>query len=90
MDDRKAMTAILYVLRTGCQWRALPRSLGERKLSFAHSGIEKRRPSSRSPHLLDTEFGTRWTRCISSVLHGFREMHPSLQTAFKASTSRIC
>ena len=28
MDDRKAMTAILYVLRTGCQWRALPRSLG--------------------------------------------------------------
>lgn len=28
MDDREAMTAILYVLRTGCQWRALPRSLG--------------------------------------------------------------
>lgn len=28
MDDRRAMTAILYVLRTGCQWRALPRSLG--------------------------------------------------------------
>jgi len=28
MDDRKAMTAVLYVLRTGCQWRALPRSLG--------------------------------------------------------------
>jgi putative transposase len=28
MDDRQAMTAILYVLRTGCQWKALPRSLG--------------------------------------------------------------
>jgi transposase len=28
MDVRTAMTAILYVLRTGCQWRALPRSLG--------------------------------------------------------------
>jgi putative transposase len=28
MDDRRAMTAILYVLRTGCQWKALPRSLG--------------------------------------------------------------
>jgi putative transposase len=28
MDDRHAMTAILYVLRTGCQWQALPRSLG--------------------------------------------------------------
>ena len=28
MDDRKAMTAIFYVLRTGCPWKALPRSLG--------------------------------------------------------------
>ncbi len=28
MGNRKAMTAILYVLRTGCQWKALPRSLG--------------------------------------------------------------
>jgi len=28
MDDRKAMNAIFYVLRTGVQWKALPRSLG--------------------------------------------------------------
>ena len=28
MDDRKAMEAILYVFRTGCKWKALPRSLG--------------------------------------------------------------
>jgi transposase len=28
MDNRKAMNAIFYVLRTGCQWKALPRSLG--------------------------------------------------------------
>ena len=28
MGNRKAMTAILYVLRTGCQWKALPQSLG--------------------------------------------------------------
>jgi transposase len=28
MADRKAMDAIFYVLRTGCQWKALPRSLG--------------------------------------------------------------
>jgi putative transposase len=27
IDNRKAMSAI-YVLRTGCQWNALPRSLG--------------------------------------------------------------
>jgi putative transposase len=28
MDDTMAMSAIFYVLRTGCQWKALPRSLG--------------------------------------------------------------
>jgi putative transposase len=28
MDDRQAMTAIFYLLRTGCQWKAIPRSLG--------------------------------------------------------------
>jgi transposase len=27
-DSRNAMSAIFYVLRTGCQWNALPRSLG--------------------------------------------------------------
>ncbi len=28
MDDRKAFTAMLYVLRTGIQWNALPREMG--------------------------------------------------------------
>src|SRR5918999_8779 len=28
MEDRQAMTAILSVWRTGCPWKALPRSLG--------------------------------------------------------------
>ena len=28
MDDRLAMNAVFYVLRTGCQWKAIPRSLG--------------------------------------------------------------
>ena len=28
MPDRPAMEAIFYVLRTGCQWKALPRALG--------------------------------------------------------------
>jgi putative transposase len=28
MDNRRALDAIFYVLRTGCQWNALPRSLG--------------------------------------------------------------
>ena len=28
MDNRRAMNAIFYVLRTGCQWKALPPILG--------------------------------------------------------------
>ena len=28
MDDRRAMTAILFVLRTGCRWKSLPDCLG--------------------------------------------------------------
>lgn len=28
MNQRTAMTAIFYILRTGCQWKALPRNLG--------------------------------------------------------------
>lgn len=28
MPKRRAMDAIFYILRTGCQWKALPRSLG--------------------------------------------------------------
>jgi len=27
-NNRQMMTAIFYVLRTGCQWKALPRSMG--------------------------------------------------------------
>ena len=28
MDDKLVMNAIFYVLRTGCQWKAIPRCLG--------------------------------------------------------------
>jgi len=36
MSDHQAMNAIYYLLRTGCQWNALPRSLG------AHSTVHDR------------------------------------------------
>jgi len=48
MDDRKAMSAIFYVLRTGCQWNALPRSLGasstvhDRFQEWRKAGVFKR------------------------------------------------
>jgi transposase len=43
MDDRKAMSAIFYVLRTGCQWKALPSSLGAP--STVHDRFQKWRES---------------------------------------------
>ncbi|MCL6432251.1 MAG: IS5 family transposase [Anaerolineae bacterium] len=48
MDDRQAMTAIFYVLRTGCQWKALPRRLGaastvhDRFQEWAEAGVFER------------------------------------------------
>jgi putative transposase len=38
MDDRQALTAIVYVLRTGIQWKALPESLG--KTSTVHDRFQ--------------------------------------------------
>jgi transposase len=48
MDDRQAMAAIFYLLRTGCQWKALPRSLGatstvhDRFQEWQRAGVFKR------------------------------------------------
>lgn len=48
MDDRKAMSAIFYVLRTGIQWKALPRSLGaastihDRFSEWQHASVFRR------------------------------------------------
>lgn len=48
MDDRKAMDAIFYVLRTGCQWKALPRSMGaastvhDRFAAWTRAGVFER------------------------------------------------
>ena len=40
MDDRKAFAAIVYVLRTGIQWNALPRELGARR-STVHDRFQE-------------------------------------------------
>jgi putative transposase len=48
MNDRKAMSAIFYVLSTGCQWKALPGSLGasgtvhDRFQEWRKAGVFKR------------------------------------------------
>ncbi len=42
MDDRKAMSAIFYVLRTGCQWNALPSStVHDRFQEWRKAGVFK-------------------------------------------------
>jgi transposase len=38
-SDRQMMTAIFYVLRTGCQWKALPRDMGA--ASTVHNRFQK-------------------------------------------------
>jgi transposase len=36
MPARQIFTAIVYVLRTGCQWKALPREFGSASAVHAH------------------------------------------------------
>ena len=65
MNDRKAMSAIFYVLRTGCQWNALPRSLGasstvhDRFQEWRKAGVFKRMWID-SLLLYDKESGIDW------------------------------
>jgi len=49
MDDRKAFAAIVYVLRTGIQWNALPRELGAS--STVHDRFQESDASSNLAYL---------------------------------------
>ena len=74
MDDRKAMTAILYVLRTGCQWRALPRSLGagttvhDRFQQWVEAGVFKKMWKAG---LLD--LGEKKEAALDMAVYGWRD-----------------
>ena len=65
MDNRKAITAILYVLRTGCQWKALPRTLGasstvhDRFQQWRRDGVF-RRMWINGLKLYDEKVGINW------------------------------
>jgi len=65
MDDRQAMTGIFYVLRTGCQWKALPRSLGA--ASTVHDRFQEWRAAGVFERIwraglleYDKEIGIEW------------------------------
>lgn len=57
MDDRRCLTAILYLLRTGIQWCALPRSLGAK--STVHDRFEEWSQAG--------VFTTAWKRAIADL-----------------------
>jgi len=65
MDDRKAMSAIFYILRTGCQWNALPRCLSpsstvhDRFQEWRMAGIFKRMWMDGLA-MYDTKTGIDW------------------------------
>jgi transposase len=62
-DMRAAMNAILYLLRTGCPWRYLPRD-----------GFPPRRPANRivKGHLPECVATTRMRRTLSALLSAAR------------------
>jgi transposase len=65
MPDRQALCAIFYVLRTGCQWEALPRSLGakstvhDRLKEWRRAGVFERVWRIALEHY-DREKGVEW------------------------------
>lgn len=66
MDDHQAMSAIYYVLRTGIQWKALPRSLGA--ASTVHDRFQEWRRAGLFGRLwqeglafYDEEIGLEWS-----------------------------
>ena len=66
MADKQAFYAIFYVLRTGCQWNALPRSLGacstvhDRFQFWVEAGIFERFWTSGLIEY-DVRVGLQWT-----------------------------
>jgi transposase len=67
MDDRKAMSAIFYILRKGCQWNPLPRCLGvsstvhDRFQEWRQAGVFKRIWMDGLA-MYDTKTGIDWKR----------------------------
>jgi transposase len=66
MPARRAMDGIFYVLRTGCQWKALPRSLGagstvhKRFQTWREAGVF-RRLWQEGVIAFDAKVGIDWT-----------------------------
>ena len=65
MNNRQAMNAIFYILRTGCQWNALPRSLGAS--STVHDRFQEWRTDGVFKHMwidglleYDKKIGIDW------------------------------
>jgi hypothetical protein len=54
---RSVLDAILYIARTGCQWRMLPKEFRRRHLLTGRSAREGERCDGRSPRVISTSEG---------------------------------
>lgn len=98
MDDRQAMTAIFYLLRTGGQWKSLPRSLGakstvhDRYQEWVKAGVFKKLWIAGLTEY-DLEKGIEWEwqsidGCITKAPLGGEDTGPSPVDRAKSGTKR--
>ena len=99
MDDRKAMSAIFYVLRTGCQWNALPRSLGASSKYMTDSRNGERLVFSSECGSMDCRYmikklgmignGRLWMALLQKrLLRGKKHRTKSHRQSLKSGTKR--
>ena len=98
MDDRTAMSAIFYVLRTGCQWNALPRSLGASIQYMTDSRNGERLVFSSECGSMDCRYmikklgsignGRLWMALLQKRLLGEKAQDQIPQTELKPGTKR--
>jgi putative transposase len=98
MDDRKAMNAIFYIARTGCQWNALPRTLGasstlhDRFQQWRQDGVFKRMWID-GLKIYDKKVGINWEwqsmdGAITKAPLGEKSTGPYLTDRSKSGTTR--
>jgi putative transposase len=100
MDNRRAMNGIFYVLRTGCQWKALPKSLGAP--STVHDRFQEWRDAEVFENMWkegllehDEKKGINWEwqamdGAITKLLSGGKSTGPNPTDRSKSGTKENC
>ena len=61
VEVREVVNGLMYVLSTGCQWRAIPKDLPARSTTRRHTG-RSHFPCDRLPKSLSENLTNRWNR----------------------------